>query len=144
MKRFMPLTRQVKFPKCLLIADDHVDPVAEVEGNLRAVRRIFHDESAAVSGDPPLVAAVVLRVIGVHTVHITILRVILHADRVRAVTAHVLAPRGEAFVGGGHVSDERTARPRQRGGLEHLEVMLVGIAADALIAVLIRRNGRCC
>ena len=35
MKRFMPLTRQVKFPKCLLIADDHVDPVAEVEGNLR-------------------------------------------------------------------------------------------------------------
>ena len=66
---------------------------------------------------------------------------ILHADRVGAVAAHVLAPRGEALVGGGHVSDERAARPRQRGGLEHLKIMLVGIAADALIAVLIRRDG---
>ena len=47
MKRFMPLTYQDSkdflIPKRLLVADDHVDPVAEVEGHLRAVRRVFHD-----------------------------------------------------------------------------------------------------
>ena len=58
--------------------------------------------------------------------------------RVGGVAAHVLAPGREAVGGAGHVGDEGAGRPGQRGVVGDEQVMAVAIAADTLIAVLIR------
>ena len=58
--------------------------------------------------------------------------------RVGGVAAHVLAPGREAVGGAGHVGDEGAGRPGQRGVIGDEQVMAVAIAADTLIAVLIR------
>ena len=60
--------------------------------------------------------------------------------RVGGVTAHVLAPCGEAVSGAGHVGDERAGGPGQRRVVGDEEVVAVAVAADALIAVFIGRD----
>ena len=63
---------------------------------------------------------------------------LLSNGRVGGVAAHVLAPSGETVSGAGHVRDKGAGRPGQRGVVGDEQVMAVAIAADTLIAVLIR------
>ena len=118
-----------------------VEPGANRQFDGSAIGAILDDKVAlAFAGaDPPVVAFVIQD----GEFFATVFGVILvdARSRVGAIATDILTPSGESVMGAGHEVDERAAGPGIWRSLEDLEIMLIHVSANALIAILIGSYG---